>query len=249
MAQKTAMVQVAVDLPLRTLLSYKALSDKEPEPGTRVKVSVRAKTCTGLVVGSDSATLSGKFKLKSIIEQIDECPMLDPTMMKLLGWCAGYYLHPPGEVFMGALPKALRGSRKCPDAEMPPQTPIQETARQELNRDQTRAMQAVTEARPYLLEGVTGSGKTEVYMELIAKTMQAGRQSMLLLPEIGLAPQNLERLQQRLQCQIAVIHSGRSAKQRLEAWLAARAGLAPLVVGTRSALWTPLKRPGLICGG
>lgn len=246
MAQKPTTVQVAVDLPLRTLLSYLAPAEGAPEPGTRVRVSVRARACTGLVVGSGAAPDPGGFKLKPIVERLDERPLLDPTMMKLLGWCADYYLHPPGEVFMGALPKALRGSRKCPEAEAPPQEPAQATTRQELNQDQARAVRAVTEARPYLLEGVTGSGKTEVYMELIARTMREGRQSMLLLPEIGLAPQNLERLRQRLQCRIAVIHSGRSDKQRLDAWLAARAGLAPLVVGTRSALWTPLKRPGLI---
>ena len=83
-------------------------------------------------------------------------------------------------------------------------------------------------------------------MEAIATVLHAGRQALLLLPEIGLAPQNLERLEHRFHCPIAVIHSGRTDRERLDAWLAARSGAAPLTIGTRSALWTPLKKPGLI---
>ena len=246
MAASATTLQVAVDLPVRGLLSYRSPQGIVPEAGVRVKVPVQSRTCTGLVIAADNTASSEKFKLKAISEQIDTEPLLNPAMMKLLGWCADYYLHPPGEVFMGALPAALRGDRKCPDAKLPPQETASATEKHELNNEQLKTVQAVNAKQPYLLEGVTGSGKTEVYMELIAKAMQEGKQSLLLLPEIGLTPQNLERLRQRFQCPVAVIHSGRTRKQRLEAWLAARAGLVPLVVGTRSALWTPLDKPGLI---
>ena len=98
----------------------------------------------------------------------------------------------------------------------------------------------------HLLDGITGSGKTEVYMSLIGKVLSAGRQALVLVPEIGLTPQLLRRFRQRLGVEPAVIHSGLSHGKRLAAWAEARAGRAVLVVGTRSALFTPLPRAGLI---
>jgi primosomal protein N' (replication factor Y) len=98
----------------------------------------------------------------------------------------------------------------------------------------------------HLLDGVTGSGKTEVYMNLLEQVLAAGQQAMVLVPEIGLTPQLLRRFEQRLGVGPAVIHSGLSKGRRLESWEAARSGRAQLVVGTRSALFTPLPRGGML---
>ena len=98
----------------------------------------------------------------------------------------------------------------------------------------------------HLLDGITGSGKTEVYMTLIERVLSAGRQTLVLVPEIGLTPQLLRRFRQRLGVEPAVIHSGLSHGKRLAAWAEARAGRALLVVGTRSSLFTPLPKAGLI---
>ncbi len=98
----------------------------------------------------------------------------------------------------------------------------------------------------HLLDGITGSGKTEVYIKLMEQLLARGRQVLVLVPEIGLTPQLLRRFRQRLGLEPAVIHSGLSSGQRLEAWAAARAGRAQLIVGTRSALFTPLPKAGLI---
>jgi primosomal protein N' (replication factor Y) (superfamily II helicase) len=98
----------------------------------------------------------------------------------------------------------------------------------------------------HLLEGVTGSGKTEIYLQLIDDCLQRGRQALVLVPEIGLTPQTLARFQQRFTAHIAVLHSGRSDAQRYSAWEAARTGAANIVIGTRSAIFTPLAKPGLI---
>ncbi len=98
----------------------------------------------------------------------------------------------------------------------------------------------------HLLDGITGSGKTEVYIRLMEKLLARDRQVLVLVPEIGLTPQLLRRFRQRLGLEPAVIHSGLSQVQRLEAWTAARAGRAQLIVGTRSALFTPLPKAGLI---
>jgi primosomal protein N' (replication factor Y) len=97
-----------------------------------------------------------------------------------------------------------------------------------------------------LLEGVTGSGKTEVYLGLIEQQISAGRQSLVLVPEIGLTPQLLDRFERRVQGKVVAMHSGLTDTQRLQAWIAAHDGTADVIIGTRSAIFIPLPRPGLI---
>lgn len=99
---------------------------------------------------------------------------------------------------------------------------------------------------PVLLEGVTGSGKTEVYFQRMAQTLAAGEQILFLAPEIGLTPQLIERIRARFDAAIGVLHSQRSEGERADVWRAARAGDADIIIGTRSAVFTPLPRLGLI---
>ncbi len=96
----------------------------------------------------------------------------------------------------------------------------------------------------FLLDGVTGSGKTEVYLHVIDRMIRDGRQALVLIPEIGLTPQIISRFRRRFSVPIAVLHSALSEQERLSAWLMARDGSASIVIGTRSAVWTPLRRPG-----
>ena len=119
-----------------------------------------------------------------------------------------------------------------------------------LNAEQRAAFNAVQSGMQgfgaYLLYGVTGSGKTEVYLQLIRHCLEAGKQALVLIPEINLGPQTVERFARRFNARIALLHSGVNDRERLDAWLAARDGEADIVIGTRSALFTPLKNPGLI---
>ena len=118
----------------------------------------------------------------------------------------------------------------------------------QLNPAQKQAAAEIAAAlgsyRAFLLDGVTGSGKTEVYLEAIAAAMGNGLQTLVLLPEINLTPQTLARFRARFGS-VAAFHSGLSEGERLATWLAARDGTAPVIVGTRSAAWLPLKSPGL----
>ncbi len=98
----------------------------------------------------------------------------------------------------------------------------------------------------FLLDGVTGSGKTEVYLALIEQVLARGRQVLLLVPEIGLAPQTVRRLRARLGVAVEVLHSNLAEGDRARAWLRARSGEARVVLGTRSAVFTPLPQAGLI---
>lgn len=114
--------------------------------------------------------------------------------------------------------------------------------------EQLAAIQAITAAGsvPSLLFGITGSGKTEVYLRLIESVLRAGKQALLLVPEIGLTPQTVQRFSERFSVPVVTLHSGLSHRERLEAWRAARGASAGIVIGTRSAIFTPLDRPGLI---
>ncbi len=119
-----------------------------------------------------------------------------------------------------------------------------------LNREQAVALSTLHERldayHPCLLEGVTGSGKTEIYLQLIEAVVGRGRQALVLVPEIGLTPQTLSRFRKRFRVPVVALHSGLTDHERLDAWEAAARGRAPIVIGTRSAIFTPLARPGVI---
>ncbi len=123
-----------------------------------------------------------------------------------------------------------------------------------LNADQQQAINRVIERmddedkgfHAYVLEGVTGSGKTEVYLQIIEDIIKQGKQALVLVPEIGLTPQLLDRFLQRLDGRIAIMHSGLNDEERLQAWLHTQAGSADVIIGTRSAVFSPLLRAGVI---
>lgn len=98
----------------------------------------------------------------------------------------------------------------------------------------------------FLLHGITGSGKTEVYLRVIGKTLETGRQALVLVPEISLTPQLVNRFSSRFPGRVAVLHSGLSRGERLDTWNMVRRGLRPIVVGARSALFAPLENPGVL---
>lgn len=120
----------------------------------------------------------------------------------------------------------------------------------ELNEWQSAAVMTVAGAAPgydaYLLEGVTGSGKTEVYLQLVERVLALGGQALVLIPEIGLTRQTVARFRDRLHGKLAVYHSALSASEREQAWWDARSGTARVVLGTRSAIWMPMPKLGIV---
>ncbi|ODU42916.1 MAG: primosomal protein N' [Lysobacteraceae bacterium SCN 69-48] len=117
------------------------------------------------------------------------------------------------------------------------------------NAEQQIAIDAIRRAAgfaPFLLDGVTGSGKTEVYLQAIADCLARGRQALVLVPEIGLTPQALARFRTRLGVPVHALHSGLNDSERAATWLAAASGQARVIVGTRSAVFVPLPEAGLI---
>jgi primosomal protein N' (replication factor Y) len=118
-----------------------------------------------------------------------------------------------------------------------------------LNTEQKNAFHSITNRNGFsasLLDGITGSGKTEVYLQAIHEALKKGLQALILVPEIGLTPQTVQRFKSRFRVPVAVLHSNLTDKQRFDAWMHASQGDAPIVIGTRSAIFTPLKSPGII---
>ena len=119
-----------------------------------------------------------------------------------------------------------------------------------LNDEQSFACEAITDGlggfKSYLLEGVTGSGKTEVYLQAIAAALEQGKQTLVLVPEIGLTPQTVSRFRQRFAVPVACLHSGLNDTERLQGWLQAANGSAGILIATRSGIFTPMPHLGLI---
>jgi len=143
----------------------------------------------------------------------------------------------------GLVERVETGSGSLSCGSEPDPVPFSPSTEQQLAID---AIRAAAGFAPFLLDGVTGSGKTEVYLQAIADCLARGKQALVLVPEIGLTPQTLARFRTRLGVPVHALHSGLNDGQRATAWTAARRGQARVIVGTRSAVFVPLPEAGLI---
>jgi len=179
-------------------------------------------------------------------------PALGPRQRGLLARLAREgALRAPAAAERDALRRlAARGLVRERTAAAPAPARVAPIAGPRLNEGQQQVVAAIRAELggycAFLLDGVTGSGKTEVYLALIQEVIRCGRQVLVLIPEIGLTPQLVRRFRERLGVPVAALHSGLADGERARAWLDARAGRAPVVVGTRSAVFTPLAAPGLV---
>ncbi len=235
------------------LLDYLAPEDGvEAWVGARVSVPLGKTRRTGIVLQRRDHSRLPADRLRPVSAVLDEAPLWDSVTLELLLWAADYYCHPLGQVLAYALPQLLRQGRKFSDsieADAPPDTDALSQTPLALSAEQALAVKAMAAAEGFvchLLDGVTASGKTEVYLHLLEHQLAAGRQCLLLAPEIGLTPQLADRLNARFRVKAAVLHSGLTGSERLRAWADARSGRARLVVGTRSAIFTPCPWLGLI---
>ena len=247
---KLPVIRVAVDLPLPRLFDYRADGVLPSDVGRCVRVPFGSGEKLGIIVAVLAASEHGE--LKAAAEILRELPALPADWLALTEFCSRYYQHPLGEVMALALPPALRRGklpavRKAKLADTTAATPILPL----LLAEQAAAIAAVAENfgryGAFLLHGVTGSGKTEVYLRLIAENLALGRQALMLVPEIALTPQLEERVAKRFPgARVVSAHSGMAVVARTRAFLAALAGKADIVLGTRLAVFTPMPRLGLI---
>ncbi len=263
-------VRVALDVPVPTLFDYRASAVTSDDIGRRVLVPFGKKVAVGVIIELARTTTLPTQRLRSVLSILREVPPLPADILALLKFCSDYYHHPLGETVLNALPTRLRRRQalkpemasccrltvagRALDPATLPQAPVvapQFAPGPALSDEQRTAVDRVRSASngftPWLLLGVTGSGKTEVYLQLIADTLAAGRQTLLLVPEINLTPQFEALVRARFPVTgLALLHSGLNESQRLLNWLAAQSGTAGIVLGTRLAVFTPLPRLGLI---
>lgn len=257
-------LRVAIPVPLRQLFDYlppiESLAVKLV-PGMRVLVPFGRRTTIGIIVETTDYTEHPIAKLKRIQACLDKEPLFPKTILSLIQWASRYYQGALGEVFEIALPKKLR--QKPKETSCTPEKKHKKKSHQEaaislaspvspalaLNDAQEQAIDSIThhfgKFKTFLLDGVTGSGKTEVYIRVVEAALRAGKQALLLVPEIGLTPQLLSRFQERFSVPIATLNSSLTDKQRFLAFENAKTGFASIVIGTRLAAFVPLKNPGV----
>jgi primosomal protein N' (replication factor Y) len=198
------------------------------------------------------------FDCRPVERVIEQCPPLKTTVLDLLSWVAAYYCAPLGRTIHLAGPGFLWSveahAKRYKRAERQARRNLKEPVRQAqplklLTSEQQAAVTAV-EASEFgqttLLQGVTGSGKTEVYLHLAAQALAAGKTALVLVPEIALTPQMCERFRVHFPQQLAVLHSGLTAVEYEREWFRVAGGDAGVVLGVRSAVFAPLENIGLI---
>ncbi|MFM8767073.1 MAG: primosomal protein N' [Rubrivivax sp.] len=250
-------LSVAVETPqhagLGGVLDY--LSARAWPAGTLVRCPLGRRTVPGIVWDSSGDQATPAERLRELAEVRDSLPPLPQAWRALVDFAAGYYQRGTGELALSVLPPELRkltavqvAKRVARLLKSPPAAPGGPAPHwPELSAEQTAALEGLPAQGPVLLHGATGSGKTEVYLRAAERALQAGRQVLVLVPEINLTPQLEARFAQRFPGRVLVaLHSGLTPAQRLKHWLLAHLGLADLVLGTRLAVFTPLPRPGLI---
>ena len=260
-------VSVALRIPFRDPLFYSVPEEKSDRAriGCRVLVPLKRQREWGVVVAVRETPPEGDFKVLPVAGILAESPVLDAFRLEFTRWIAEYYCCSWGEVIRASLPKKLfpPPNKKTPESlgffadetkEAKTWSLPQPDEEPQLNEEQRFAVEQVEASmkrglfQGFLLFGVTGSGKTEVYLKLAQKALERGRSVLVLIPEIALMEQTSRRFRRRLGDGVLTSHSGHKPRQRLKDWLAIRSGggSPQVVVGTRSALFSPLERPGLV---
>ena len=248
---KQSILNVAIQTPVKSLFDYTVnpKSKIKPQVGQRIQVPFGNKKRLGFIHNISPSSKVSKSKLKPFIEIIDEAPIIDNETRELIKWCSSYYHYPVGMVYSTVIPKYLRESKYPDKIEHGLFVAVAEE-RKTLTNAQNNALieseKHLKNNNTLLLNGITGSGKTEIYMRLIEKELAFGHQVLFLVPEIGLTPQTANVLTDRFGDLVNVIHSGTSQKVKASVWVAAQKGLAQLIVGTRSAVFTPFASLGII---
>ncbi len=238
--------EVAVCLPFLQTFLYE-ISAKTPLPA-RVRVPFRSREVQGFVVGFREDKPEGLDEIRQVLEVLDPEPLIRGDIYELCRWIADYYLAPLGEVLKGALPPAITQKDLAQFDASPPRPHILPSVPR-LTSAQEIAFAAIAREAGYntvLLHGVTGSGKTEIYMRSVEHFQRLGKTALVLVPEIGLTPQLRERFTERFGSRLAVLHSSLTRKQRVDEWLRIYNHVASIVIGTRSALFAPLENLGII---
>jgi primosomal protein N' (replication factor Y) len=243
---------------------YKIPQNLEVQIGSQVLIPFGRRMDIGYVVGLiEESSIKG---IKEIIKVTSESPLFTEEQVKLARWMSHYYYS----FFVTALRCVMAPGRRTSNFKPPAFVKTsagRQTSKQVPNNkskilnikpapkpteEQQKAFDLIVSAvdqrrsEKFLLYGITGSGKTEVYLQAIAHILEQGKSAIVLVPEIGLTPQLVQRFRERFQDHIAVLHSHMTLKQRTSEWERIASGEARIALGTRSAIFAPVKNLGLI---
>lgn len=244
----TVYADVALKLPLPDLYTYHVPAELVDalEPGMRVRVLFHHREEEAFVLALHRNDPG--LETLPILEAIDAAPVLIAEQLELAQWMAEYYLAGPGECLAKMVPSGKRRAA-------PPETsPAPVRPDRVLTEEQSATLAAISadwrspqgKRAAHLIHGVTGSGKTEVYIRLILMALEQGQSALLLVPEISLTVQLIERLRAVFGEELALLHSALGVRERFSAYMDALEGRRRIAVGTRSAVFAPIQNIGVI---
>lgn len=217
--------------------------DKRLSTGSIVIVEMQKELVVGVISGS---TTKPKFKTKPIVEVFD-LPRVPDYLLKVAAWLQAYYPAPLGIIAQQLIPAGLTLKNSSGEAEPIKIGKSNLSKLPKLTKDQVAAVEQISEPNTYVLHGATGSGKTRIYMELAAKALAANKSAIILTPEISLITQLAGNFSQSFGERVVVYHSHQTPLERRKAWLKVLTAKVPvIVIGPRSALFSPVERLGLI---
>ncbi|MDA8792373.1 primosomal protein N' [Bacteriovoracaceae bacterium] len=242
-------LKVAVDFPkIDSLLYYKAKKDffKNEE---FVSVPLGRRFARGLIVDklSEDPLKDGKIKLKEISEKSETLLKYNSLWLDLLSWMSQYYHYSLGKLIFDTLPKETKLMKKSFAKDG-----IGNPLPYELNQEQLDIYQKIsphleTGFSQHLIHGITGSGKTSIYLKVIIDTLKSGKSVQFLLPEINLTPSFIDFFQTHVDCKLFLYHGMLSSSQKHKIWYEIQSEEKPiLLIGVRSSLFLPINNLGLI---
>ena len=236
-------IEAAFNVPGTESFTY-ALPEGQPcDVGCRVVAQLGRRSVTGYVTALRQDRPIGDFAIKTVTRVIDQEPIFSTELLELARWMSGMYMCSLGEALAAMVPGARRESKLVSDP-----GEADNTSRHTLSRHQQAAVDNITRASEgmFYLYGVTGSGKTEVFLRVSASVLETGDSVIFLVPEIALTRQLVRGLAGRFGDELAVIHSRLTPSQKLREWRRILGGKARFIVGARSAIFAPVRSIGLI---
>jgi len=248
-------LDLVFDIPSPQTFTYRRDDKQEAIPGKRAMVPFGSRECLGYITGFRDSLPAGinDESVKNIRRVVDTEPVFGKAELNLAAWVAGYYFCGIGQALAAMIPSVMRSGKRM--GENPAITGADEiTAEQlDLSQEQQKAIAAITQTKgetgassTYYLYGITGSGKTEVFLRTAEFMLSSGKSVIYLVPEISLTHQTAQAVGKRFGRAAATIHSGMSPANRLTEWMRIRSGQARIVVGPRSAVFAPVQNLGLI---
>ena len=245
------------DIPPDQSFTYLIDDKAESAVGKRAMVPFGRRDCLGYIIAKREEPPALKNgAIKKIRRVVDAEPLFDNNDIELAKWMAGFYLCGTGQALAAMIPSGRRMVFPSLPGETEAEPPLS------ISDEQAAAISAISSGdfetvpggdsaqgglpQMFYLYGVTGSGKTEVFLRAAQYALNAGKSVIYLVPEISLTHQTAQVIGRRFGSQAATLHSGMSPSARLSEWMRIRRGEAPIVVGPRSAIFAPVKNPGLI---